>query len=189
MTARAGETTSTTIHRRLPPVPEQQETSRSASPAAAFPLPPSVVASLSSAPSGSRASLPSQAASPRMSVDLTRGIVVSGSGARRAEGRDSPNRQSWAEPRSASPEPVPAPAQEPQDPPTASSAPKTPIPEEEESSAVPDKRFSRSPQLPDTGAHVHVWRGLFHEFAAERGPAAAHAVFAASVFWIWMERC
>lgn len=74
---------------------------------------------------------------------------MSGSGARRAEGRDSPNRQSWAEPRSASPEPVPAPAQEPQDPPTASSAPKTPIPEEEESSAVPDKRFSRSPQLPD----------------------------------------
>lgn len=76
---------------------------------------------------------------------------MSGSGARRADGRDTPSRQSWAEPRPASPEqaPAPAPAQEPQDPPTDFSAPKMPTHEEEGPIDVPDKRFSRSPQLPD----------------------------------------
>ena len=86
---------------------------------------------------------------------------MSGSGARRAEGRDTPNRQSWVEPRPASPDLAPAPAQEPQDPPTDFSAPKMPIHEEEGPIDVPDKRFSRSPQLPDLARMSMFGEDLF----------------------------
>lgn len=100
-----------------------------------------------------------------MSTDLTRGIVVSGgtgsSGVKRTEGRDSPNRRSWVEQRSSSPKPTGP----------GSDAPTTPIPEADESSSAPsNKRFSRSPQLPDLARMSMFGDDLFKSPASDEPP-------------------
>lgn len=146
-------------------------------------LPPSVVANLASAQNGSRGSLPSQVTGPRMSTDLTRGIVVSGGAVpvKRAEGRDSPRRRSWIEQRSDSPKPIqPEDSQESR---TASDTPTTPIPEADESATSPsDKRFSRSPQLPDLARMSMFGDDLFKSSTMSEEPPPMPAMPSPSTF-------
>lgn len=140
-------------------------------------LPPSVVSSLASAQNGSRDSLPSQVTGTRTPTDLTRGIVVSGGTAtgKRGEGRDSPNRRSLADPRSSSPQPAqaqgPPQPQDLQESRIASDAPASTIPEAEETARSPsEKRFSRSPQLPDLGRMSMFGDDLFKSSFNEEPP-------------------